>query len=42
VQTAYDPNWYPTGVKFTDAQMRQIHLEPHDWHGDWNYSISPS
>jgi transposase len=41
VQAGYDPNWYPTGVKITDTQMGQIPLQPHDWHGDWNYTISP-
>jgi hypothetical protein len=26
----------------TDAQMDQIDLAPHDFHGDWNYTIRPS
>jgi hypothetical protein len=42
VQAAYDPAWYPTGVKITDAEMRQIPLEPHNWHGEWNYTITPT
>jgi transposase len=41
VQAAYDPNWYPTGQKITDAEMRQLPLHPHEWHGDWNYTITP-
>jgi transposase len=41
VQAVYDPTWYQKGVKITDNQMEQIPLRPHDWHGEWNYSISP-
>lgn len=41
VHAAYDPNWYPTGVKITDAQLAALALTPHDWHGDWNYTITP-
>jgi hypothetical protein len=40
VQAAYDPNWYPTGVKITDADYATIPLAPHDWHGEWNYDIA--
>jgi len=39
VTATYDPNWYPTGVKITDAQLRSLPLQPHDWHGDWNYTL---
>ena len=42
VQAAYDPNWYPTGVKITDTEMTAMPLTPHDWHGDWNYTIAQS
>src|SRR6266542_4475604 len=40
VQAAYDPNWYPTGQKISDADYAAISLAPHDWHGEWNYDIS--
>ncbi len=40
VQAAYDPNWYPTGEKITDADYAAIPLAPHDWHGEWNYDIA--
>jgi transposase len=40
VQCAYDPNWYPTGEKIADRDFRAIPLTPHDWHGDWNYTIA--
>lgn len=40
VQAAYDPNWYPKGVKITDAELAAVPLEPHDFHGEWNYTIN--
>jgi len=41
-QAVYDPNWYPTGEKITDAQMATLPITPHDWHGNWNYTLTPS
>ncbi len=41
VQCDYDPNWYPTGVKISNGDYAAIPLRPHDWHGEWNYSIEP-
>ena len=41
-QAAHDPTWYPTAVKITDVEMLQIPLEPHNWHGEWNYTITPT
>jgi transposase len=40
LQCAYDPNWYPTGVKITDRQLAALPLTPHQWHGEWNYTIT--
>lgn len=40
IQAAYDPNWYPTGVKVTDAELAAVPLVPHEWHGEWNYTIN--
>jgi len=42
VQAAYDPEWYPKGVKITDAQLTAIPVTRHDWHGEWNYTIAPT
>jgi hypothetical protein len=42
IQAAYDPGWYPTGIKITDAQLAAVPLEPHDFHGEWNYTIAQS
>ena len=40
VQCAYDPSWYPTGVKISDGDYAAIPLRAHKWHGEWNYSIA--
>ena len=40
VQCDYNPHWYATGVKVSKAEFAAIPLQPHDWHGDWNYTIS--
>ncbi len=39
IQAAYDPGWYATGVKITDKQLAAVPLHPHDFHGEWNYTI---
>ena len=39
VRSEIDPGTYPLGVKVTNAQMAQIRLDRHDFHGDWNYTI---
>jgi transposase len=32
---------YPKGIKIPDAEMATLNLEPADFHGDWNYLVSP-
>jgi hypothetical protein len=41
VQADLDQGSYPIGVKISDAQLREVPLQAHDWHPDWNYSILP-
>jgi transposase len=41
VRSEVDPRSYPAGVRVTDAQMATIDLTPHDFHGEWNYTIRP-
>ncbi len=41
VRSEIDPNTYPAGVKVSDAEMDDINIRRHDFHGDWNYTISP-
>ena len=40
IQAGYDPEWYPKGVKITDAELAAVPLTPHDFHGEWNYTIN--
>jgi hypothetical protein len=42
VQAVYDPGWYEKGIKITSAEMDQLPLHPHQWHGEWNYTITPT
>ena len=39
IQPAYDPNWYPRGVRITDSELAALPLDRHDWHGNWNYTL---
>ena len=40
IQADYDPNWYPKGVKISDRELAALPLVPHDFHGEWNYTIN--
>ena len=41
VRSEIDRHRYPGGLTVTDAQMARIRLDPHRFHGDWNYTIHP-
>jgi hypothetical protein len=41
VKCEIDHARYPPGVKVTDAEMVAINVTPHQFHGEWNYSIVP-
>jgi len=41
VRSEIDRNSYPMGVVVTDDQMSQVQLQPHRFHGEWNYTIRP-
>jgi len=41
VRCQLDPNSYPTGIKVSDAELEAVNLFRHDFHGQWNYTISP-
>jgi transposase len=41
VQAKLDKRKYPLKVKVTDDQMRSLNMEPHKFHGEWNYTIRP-
>ena len=41
VHAEIDDGVYPAGVKVADEEMGQIRLRRDDFHGEWNYQISP-
>jgi len=41
VKAGLDRNKYPTKIKVSDKQMKAVNLRKHDFHGEWNYTISP-
>jgi hypothetical protein len=45
VQATLDENTYPTGLRITDRQMKELlrrHITRHQFHGDWNYDVTPT
>ena len=42
VRSEIDKRSYPKAVVIKDEQMEQIDLSPHEFHGDWNYTIRPT
>jgi hypothetical protein len=38
IEVDYDPNWYPKGVKISNAKLAAVPLEAHDFHGEWSYT----
>jgi hypothetical protein len=41
VRAELDRGKYPEGREITKDQFAQIHLKPDEFHGEWNYTISP-
>ena len=41
VKAEIDHATYPAGVKVTDDEMAAINLIAHEFHGEWNYTITP-
>jgi transposase len=41
VEARLDTGNYPTKVKVTKQQMERVRLHPHEFHGEWNYTIKP-
>jgi hypothetical protein len=42
VHAERDRGFYPTNVQITDLDMATIGLLPHDFHGEWNYTLDPT
>jgi len=41
VKAALDTHQYATAIHVSDEDFARLHLTPHAFHGDWNYTISP-
>ncbi len=41
IRAALDKNRYPTGKKVSDQELESVNIQRADFHGEWNYSISP-
>lgn len=41
IKAALDENAYPVKQQVSDAEMAAIKITRHDFHGEWNYFISP-
>ncbi|MHC5721028.1 MAG: ISAzo13-like element transposase-related protein, partial [Nostoc sp.] len=42
VQAQLDKVLYPTKVKVSDEELATVQIPPHEFHGEWNYTISPN
>lgn len=41
VKAVADTNFYQTGIKVTDKEMKELNIQRDDFHGEWNYTICP-
>ncbi|HUX02788.1 MAG TPA: ISAzo13 family transposase [Phycisphaerae bacterium] len=41
VKAALDTHRYDLAIKVTDEELDHVSLKPHEFHGDWNYTIGP-
>jgi hypothetical protein len=42
IHAELDTNTYPMGIKVTDEELAAVKVKRHAFHGDWNYTISPT
>ena len=42
VKCGLDKNLYETGIKVSEDELERINIVRNDFHGEWNYCISPS
>jgi Rhodopirellula transposase DDE domain len=41
VRCELDQNSYPAGVKVSAAEIKAVNLTLHEFHGEWNYTVTP-
>ena len=37
-----EPTEVPEAATITDTELAALPLTRHDWHGDWNYTLTPN
>jgi hypothetical protein len=42
VRAELDTGTYPTGIRYTKAQVDALPITRHDFHGEWNYTFAPT
>jgi len=42
VHCQLDTGQYPSGIVVSDAEIASINIKRAEFHGDWNYTISPN
>ena len=42
VRCELDTGPYPSGIVVSDAEMATLNIKRADFHGEWNYTISPN
>jgi hypothetical protein len=41
IKSMLDENEYEKGIKITDEEIEKINIQKEEFHGEWNYTISP-
>jgi len=39
IKSAVDTKVYEKGIEVTDSELASVKLKPHDFHGEWNYTV---
>jgi hypothetical protein len=42
IKAELDTKTYVKGIKVSEKEMEEINLTRHEFHGEWNYQISPT
>lgn len=42
VNAERDTSRYPTKIKVSEGELAALHIKPHTFHGEWNYTIAPT
>ena len=42
VHAELDQNTYPLGIAVSKKELLKLPIQPHDHHGEWNYTIAPT